>query len=126
MSGTWIYVAIGGAVGSTLRYGLSGWLMNRSAGTFPWGTLAVNVLGCVAMGVLGRLLFESVARPELRMGILVGLLGGFTTFSTFSFETLQLVNDRQFGSAAIYVLLTNAGCLSGVWLACRLVEKVQG
>ena len=112
-------------MGAVLRYGISGWVQQGARSTFPWGTMAVNVLGCLLMGALARALFDaSVLRPEYRMAILVGGLGAFTTFSTFGYDTLGLLNDGQVRQAAFYVLGTNAACLVAVWLGYRVVERL--
>lgn len=123
-----VCIAIGGAVGAVLRYLAAGGIQRLAARgpmpTFPWGTMMVNILGCLAMGVLVPLLLDrSVLRPEFRMAILVGMLGAFTTFSTFGYETVQLLNDGQVRHAVFYVLGTNVGCLASVWLAYRLMDR---
>jgi CrcB protein len=123
-----LLIAAGGAVGAVLRYGVGGWTQQlfatRTSAVFPWGTLAVNVLGCLCMGVLAPVLFEkSLLRPEYRTAVLVGLLGAFTTWSSFGYETVRLVNDGELRLAAGYVLGTNAGCLAAVWLAYRVTER---
>jgi len=111
-------VMVGGALGSGLRYGASLWL-NPSLGTgVPWGTLAVNVTGCVLIGWISSLMTGS--SEALRIGILVGVLGGFTTFSSFGLEAIRLFQAGHFNAAIVYILLSNAGGLSGAWLGCRL------
>lgn len=122
---SYFYIAAGGAAGALARYLLSGWVQQRAAGFFPWGTLAVNVLGCLLMGVLAKLLFDaSLLRTEYRTAILVGVLGAFTTFSTFGYETLMLLNDGQYKPAIAYVLLTNASCFLAVWIGYRTSETL--
>lgn len=119
----YLSIALGGAVGALSRYLIAAWVQNRTAGLFPWGTLTVNVVGCLLMGLLFRLFEDaSVLRPEFRMAILVGVLGALTTFSTFSNETLQLLNDGQVGWAAANVLGTNAACLLAVWIGYRTAQ----
>lgn len=118
-------IALAGAVGALLRYGVSG-LTHRFAGDgFPYGTLAVNAIGCFAAGVLtGATLGGATAmREEVRIALFVGLLGGFTTYSTFAKETLTLVNDGDWARAGANVLLTNAVCLLGVWFGHRLAQQ---
>jgi len=124
----WLYVAAGGAVGATLRYAIGGWVQRlaaeRPSAMFPWGTLVVNVVGCLVMGVLGLLLFEKSLLPSAyRTAVLVGVLGAFTTWSSFGLETIRLLNDGQFRYAAAYWLGTNVGCLAAVWIAYRLTER---
>lgn len=99
---TLLYIALGGAAGALARYGLGGWVQNRAGFGFPWGTLVVNVLGCLLIGFSLRY-FESVRlAPEVRTVVVVGILGAFTTFSTFSYETVALLEDGAWGRAAGY------------------------
>ncbi|HZM00442.1 MAG TPA: fluoride efflux transporter CrcB [Planctomycetota bacterium] len=122
-----LYVAVGGGLGSVLRYLLGAW-GQRAAGTerFPVGTLLVNVLGCLAMGVLGALFALHRPRDEWRLLLLIGLLGGFTTFSSFAFETLGLAEDGARGRALANILLSNALCLLAVWVGYRLTQRWSG
>ncbi len=112
-----VAIAAGGAAGALLRYWLSvavyGWLGRG----FPYGTLAVNVLGSFVMGFMFVLLIERVTTDGLwRAAILIGLLGAFTTFSTFSMETLNLVEQGALGKAALNVVASVTLCLGGSWL----------
>ncbi|MDP2470735.1 MAG: fluoride efflux transporter CrcB [Candidatus Palauibacterales bacterium] len=100
---TLAYIALGGAVGAVARYGISGWVYDRLGDAFPWGTLAVNILGCLALGVVMRWLQVSAAHPALRPSLTIGLLGAFTTFSTFSYEAVALLQDGQWARAGLYV-----------------------
>jgi CrcB protein len=111
-----LWVFFGAGIGGALRMGVSE-LAARSSSPVPLGTLAVNVVGCLAVGVL----MAFMARPgglsdALRWFLVVGLLGGFTTFSAFGKETLELAMDGQMGRAALNVLLQNAVGLCAVWL----------
>ena len=122
-----LFIALGGSVGAVLRYGLTGLAQRLADGTaiegFPVGTLAVNLLGCLLIGGLGAYFAgPHLVREEYRAFLLVGLLGAFTTFSTFGWETFELVNDRQLGLAGLNILLSNAIGLAGVWIGYRLVE----
>ena len=97
----WLLIAAGGAFGSVLRYAVQGWVQRAANGSFPVGTLTVNVLGCMFVGFLAALLTGPVLiREEYRLGLTVGILGGFTTFSTFGLETFVLTGHRQFWLAA--------------------------
>lgn len=98
----WLYVAAGGALGAMARYGVAGWVQDGNGFHFPWGTLAVNVVGSVLIGLSLRYLEVSPATAELRALVTVGLIGAFTTFSTFSYETVALLEDRAFGRALGY------------------------
>ena len=110
-------VAAGGAFGALARYGLTVAVHAVVGRGFPWGTLAANVLGSFAMGLLYVLLLErSAAPPEVRALLLTGLLGAFTTFSTFTVETLNLVEAGALGRAAANVLASVALCLLAAWV----------
>ena len=112
-----IVIAAGGALGSVLRFGLSTWVYAQVGRSFPYGTLAVNVLGCLLMGFLFVLFIERLASDALlRAGILIGLLGGFTTFSAFSIETINLFEQGAFTKAAINMILSLVLCVGATWL----------
>jgi CrcB protein len=119
---TWI--ALGGALGALARYGLSGWVQGGAAGTFPWGTMVVNVLGCFLLGFAFRLLQLSTLPPALRAAVTVGFLGAFTTFSTFSLEAVGLLQEERWARAAGYVggsvALGFAALVLGIWFAAAL------
>lgn len=123
-----LLIAIGGAAGSVLRYLVSGVVQQGAgAGVFPWGTLAVNLLGCFAIGVLAELSeSRGVLDAEMRGLLIVGLIGGFTTFSTFANETLSALRESQPLSAAGNVLLSVAAGLAAVWLGRLLAHAVWG
>jgi CrcB protein len=92
----WLLIAAGGALGSLLRYALQGWAQRLAGGNFPAGTLAVNLIGCLLIGVLsGAFSGPLLIREEYGIGLTVGVLGGFTTFSTFGLETFILANAGQ-------------------------------
>jgi CrcB protein len=127
---TWhwyLLVALGSGLGGASRLFIST-LVGRMAGyTFPWGTLVVNVLGCLAVGALGALFAPSNPlhdRQELRMLLIVGMLGGFTTFSAFSLETLQLVERGSVGAAAAYAVASLVLCLLAAALSYALVTSL--
>jgi len=96
-------IGAGGFVGAVLRYLVSGWVQYRSGSIlFPFGTMAVNMIGCFVIGFLTYLVeVRSMFTPELRSFVLVGLLGAFTTFSTFGNETLGLIRDSRLDLAAL-------------------------
>ncbi|MGH8310242.1 MAG: fluoride efflux transporter CrcB [Steroidobacteraceae bacterium] len=107
-------IGVGGALGSILRYTLSTATHRIVSTTFPIGTLVVNVLGSIAIGVLYVWLIERFgARPELRAFLIVGVLGGFTTFSSFSLETVTLLMQASYGRAALNVAASVLLCLLG-------------
>lgn len=100
---TLAYVALGGALGALARYGISGWVYDRMGESFPWGTLVVNLVGCLALGLVIRWLQVSAVSPEVRPFLTIGVLGAFTTFSTFSYETVALLQEGQWLRAGLYV-----------------------
>ena len=108
----YLWIGFGGFVGSMGRYALTAALMHLSnARAFPLGTLAANLLGCLAIGVVARLLDLGEYHPNVRFFFVVGLLGGFTTFSSFSLEWLQLSSDGRGLGALLYVMLSLFGGL---------------
>jgi CrcB protein len=123
----WLLIAAGGAFGSVLRYAVQGWVQRATNGSFPAGTLAVNVLGCILIGFLTALFTGPfLIREEYRVGLSVGILGGFTTFSTFGLETFTLMNAGQFGWASLNIILSCGLGLFAVWLGYRVGEYWYG
>jgi len=112
-----LYIAGGGALGALLRYWMSSGVHFLMGKNFPYGTLSVNLTGSILIGFLYVLLFERVeASPEWRFALIIGLLGSFTTFSTFSIETLNLFQTGQQIKAVLNILLSVSLCLTGCWL----------
>ena len=120
------FVAVGGAAGAVARYGVSGWVYTRFSDSFPWGTLAVNVLGSLLLGFFIAYVESSVVSPELRRAVTIGFLGAFTTFSTFAYESVALMEDGEWLRAGGYVagsLVLGVGAvLAGLALASTLLE----
>lgn len=113
-----LFVGLGGALGAVARYGLSTWVQRSTPGSFPAGTLAVNVLGCFALGALAAAIeVRPGLHPELRYLLGVGFLGGLTTFSAFGYETFELLRAGQpglaLGSVAANMLLGLASVAAG-------------
>lgn len=109
-------IAGGGALGALARFFLSNGVYRWLGRDFPWGTLSVNLLGSFAMGLLFVLLLErTLLSPELRAAVLVGFLGSFTTFSTFSLETLTLVQQGETGRALLNIGASVLLCLAACW-----------
>lgn len=118
-------IATGGAVGSVLRFWLSTWVHSIAGRSFPYGTLAVNVLGCLAMGFLFVLLVERLSdNTVLRAGILIGVLGGFTTFSSFSIETFNLIEQGVWLKAVINMAASLFLCVGATWVGVILGRHV--
>ena len=120
-------VALGGGFGSVLRYLLAGWCQQLTKGSFPIGTLVVNILGCLAIGLLKAAFSGSLLiKEEYQVALTIGVLGGFTTFSAFAFETFARSNERDWMWAGLNVLLSVGLGLAAVWLGYRLGEKHFG
>jgi CrcB protein len=117
------WIALGGAAGTVCRYLVSAWLLAALGAAFPYGTLAVNLLGSFLLGVLyGVGSTSDRIGSTLMLALSTGFMGGFTTFSTFSLDTLKLVQGGQLGVAAAYVGGTLVGGLVGVWLGYALAS----
>lgn len=122
-----VLIMVGGAIGSLLRYLAQGWGQAMTKGTFPIGTMAVNVLGCFVIGALNMVFTERIPiRMEYRIGLTVGLLGGFTTFASFGWETFALANEGQGLRAMMNLLLSVSLGFLAVWAGYRLAEHWIG
>lgn len=114
-------VAIGGALGALTRYGVDTWVERRSDSLFPWATFLINVSGCFAVGFIVAALVDRHRAPEwMRIGLVVGFCGGYTTFSTFAQETLDTLEARDVATAALYVSASIAVGLVAVLAGTRL------
>jgi CrcB protein len=116
---TYLWIALGGALGSVARYALSGAVARMLGETFPWGTIIVNVTGCFVIGVLavttgpeGRVLTP----PDVRQFLLIGVCGGYTTFSSFSLQTLNLIRGGEMAGAAGNIGVSVIACMVAVWI----------
>ncbi len=122
-----LMVFLGGGCGAALRYLLGGWIDRLVASDFPLGTLGVNVLGCACIGFAATAFTGPLMiREELRLAVLVGLLGGFTTFSTFAWETAGLARDSQYLLAAGNILASNLIGLLAAWVGHKVAMSVYG
>lgn len=115
------YIGIAGFAGAISRYAVEGWVSDRTRGSFPWGTLAVNASGCFLLGLVFTILTERfLPHPTVRAALTIGFLGAYTTFSTFAFETMRLAQDGAVALAAGNALgslgLGIAAVYAGVWL----------
>ena len=120
-----LYIGLFGACGCLARYFVSGWTYALAGRGLPYGTLVVNVVGSFLLGLLMEgSLRSTLISPELRVGISVGFMGGFTTFSTFSYETVRLLEEGSFWQAGTNILLSLLVCLTfaavGIFVARQL------
>lgn len=124
----YLLIAAGSAMGGVGRYWLSGLVARLSGGIFPWGTLIVNVSGCLAIGIFATLTAPDgriFVPGEWRQFFMIGICGGYTTFSSFAFQTLTLAQGGEFIAAAGNILLSVALCLVAVWLGHILALQVN-
>lgn len=129
---TYFAVAVGGALGTAARYWLSGVIANAFGQTFPWDTLVINIAGSFVIGFFGALTGPDgrlLVGTTTRQFVMIGLCGGFTTFSAFSFQTLNLMNEGEWAAAGGNVLGSVILCLVFVWLgtlAAAAVNQLKG
>ena len=120
-----LFVAMGGALGAVLRYGISSGIYTWFGRSFPYGTLVVNVAGSFLIGLLSILLVEKFDVPhEWRLALVVGVLGALTTFSTFSWDTLDLMQQGLMQRAFLTVLLNVVLCISVAWLGAQWAKTM--
>ena len=122
-----LVVFVGAGIGGVGRYALGGWIQAAAGAGFPWGTLIINVTGSLLLTAVYALLESSAAAPEWRAFLGIGVIGGYTTFSTFSYETVQLLHDGEWQRALLYVLgsvvLSIAGALVGFRIVADLLRR---
>lgn len=121
-----LLVMIGGAIGTVCRYGLSSFVYSAvKQPTFPYANLIINVSGSFLIGLLAEI-FEArlLVSPEVRVMLLTGVLGGYTTFSSFSFETFSLIRDGEITLAALNISASVLLGLAGVWAGIRLAQAL--
>jgi len=122
-----LWICLGGAVGTGARHLLSEWLLRGLGNGFPYGTLAVNLLGSFLVGTLMHigLTVEGVS-PTLRLALTTGVMGGFTTYSTFSYETLRLMQAEAWALACANIAITVVACLLACLLGLLLAKAIVG
>ncbi|MCK4502846.1 MAG: fluoride efflux transporter CrcB [Desulfuromonadales bacterium] len=120
-----LYIGLFGAFGCVSRYLMSGWVYTAAGNALPYGTLVVNLVGSFLLGVIMEASQHStLLSPELRIGITVGFMGGFTTFSTFSLETVRLLEEGSFGSAGANILLNVMVCIFAAALGIFVARQI--
>jgi len=120
-----LLLAVFGVLGTLARYALQGWVQTRSAPGFPTGTLAVNLSGCLLLGFIAQYtLNHLVISPEWRIAITVGFFGAFTTFSSFGWETIKMLEDGEWAAASLYVGSSVVFGLLLVLAGIRLANRV--
>jgi fluoride exporter len=125
-----ILIFLGSGLGGIMRYGLSSWVQGWSAQSFPAGTLMVNIIGCFGIGFLATAFAANapplVMREEYRIAIIIGILGGFTTFSAFGAETFALIAHKQVSLAVLNVAVSVIAGLGAVWMGTWLAQRTYG
>lgn len=111
-----LYIGFGAFLGANARYWLGGWIQDKLGSTFPWQTFIVNVSGSILIGLFLELAFRENWDPHWRLFLAIGLLGGYTTFSTFSYESLNLLGEGSYWRAAAYIAGSAILCVAGAWL----------
>jgi CrcB protein len=123
-----LFIFVGGGLGSLARWALSGWVANAFGETFPWGTLLVNVTGCFVIGLFSTATGPEgrwLASPSIRQFFMLGVCGGYTTFSSFSLQTLNLAQEGEWFRAGANSILSLVFCLVAVWLGHVLAVEVN-
>lgn len=120
-----LLLTVFGAAGTLTRYWLQGIIQDRAGPSFPAGTLAVNLAGCFLLGGVGQYALHHLSIPaEWRTGILIGFFGAFTTFSTFGWETVRMLEEGEWARATLYVVLSVAGGVCGALLGMRVADRL--
>jgi CrcB protein len=118
------WVILGGGIGSGARYLIGVWALQRFGLSFPYGTAIVNLIGCFMLGVVAHLAASLAWTPEARAAAVAGLLGGFTTYSSFNHETLMLIANGAAASALANIAVTLAGGLAAGWLGLVVARQL--
>ncbi len=121
-----LYVFLGAGIGANLRYWLGGWIQHRTSVSFPWNTMIVNISGSLAMGILMAVLLKGAFNPNWRLFLAIGVLGGYTTFSSFSYEVINLLRESSYSYAAWYILGSNVASIGGCALGFAGMRAITG
>lgn len=120
-----IWVSLGGAIGASIRYAFSITIATRTTGLFPWSTFGVNMIGCLLIGAVYSILSTQFKEHQyLSLFIITGILGGFTTFSSFALETQQLISQKEYFTAITYVVCSNVLGIIAAIISYWSVSKV--
>ncbi|MBN1493153.1 MAG: fluoride efflux transporter CrcB [Candidatus Omnitrophica bacterium] len=119
------FIGLGGAIGAIARYMVSGWVYAVTGAYFPWGTFVINLTGSLFIGFLWGAFEEASMSHNMRMFFIVGLLGSFTTFSTFSFENVQLIRDSEFGLMGLNIAISVVGGIAMVFIGMLCVRLLM-
>jgi len=120
----YLVIGIGGILGANARYLVAGWAAQRFGMNFPWGTFLINISGSFVLGLFSGYMLRYPAYHHLRLFFAVGFLGAYTTFSTFSFESIQLIQNGQFLIALSYVVSSAVLGLSGAWIGFTFGQRL--
>ena len=116
-----VLLIVFGAVGTLARHGLDGWIQYRVGSAFPAGTLTVNLLGCLLLGTIAEFSLNHISVPaDWRIGLTIGLMGGFTTFSTFGWDSLRMLQDGEWTKALLYIGASVVGGILAMMVGMRL------
>ncbi len=119
-----VFIGLGGFLGSIARYGLASFVQTKTESLFPYGTMLVNVLGCFFIGLLMTLFQERIVVGEnIRLFLIIGVLGGFTTFSSFSYDTFAMVKTGNLLGAGLNAGISLFGCLIATWIGFFVAEN---
>jgi fluoride exporter len=120
----YLFAGLGGFIGSACRFGVAGFMYKILGDRFPYGTLTVNVIGCFVIGVLLTAMEDRfLVQPNFRIFLTIGVLGGFTTFSSFSFETIELLKAGDFLLGSMNAIISLIGCLAATWVG-TMIGKI--
>ena len=121
---TVLLVFLGAGLGAVLRFALAAWVSTKNSSSFPLGTLLVNITGSLVIGIVMAAILAKNPNSDLKYFLVTGLLGGYTTFSAFAYETITLFEKQQPMSAISYIIASNIGCLGSCWLSMLVTKSV--